>query len=170
MSRLHALFDNPAQARAALERLAADSTSADAIEIRSSVPLGHDVVPGADKFRSRAPLFAVLGGLAGGACTIALSLVAARSYEMAAGGMPTIAVPPLMIVTFEGTALGAILFTVATVLIECGLPRLFWSPDPFDEQLAEGKIVITVRGAADASREWVSAALASAVDPVPAGD
>ena len=66
-------------------------------------------------------------------------------------------------IVFEGTAVGAILFCVATVLAECGLPRLRWRPGPFDDLIAAGNIVVAVDGADDAPTDWTSAALATEV-------
>ena len=63
---LHAVFTSPAGARDALARLAADGVAAGDIEVRSSIPLDHDVRPPGAEVRSRVPYMAILGGVIGG--------------------------------------------------------------------------------------------------------
>jgi hypothetical protein len=153
---LHAAFASERDARAALDRLAADGVASGAIEVRSSIPLGEaffaDVAPPV----SRIPLFAVMGGLAGG---IAAYLVATWPPPM---GLPPVSGPPLALIVFEGLAVGAILVAVARVLWECGLLRRGPAAGPLDANLAAGAIVIAARRPAGASRDWTTGAVAVA--------
>jgi len=75
------------------------------------------------------------------------------------GGMPIVPVPTTAVITFEGLAIGAMLCTVATVLYECGLPRLSAAPGPLDHHLAAGSIILVVRSADASSQDWASDAL-----------
>ncbi len=142
----------------ALEVLAADGVAADDIEIRSMIPLGEDIVPAGTELRSRVPLLAILGGVIGGSGGYFLA-----TLPPAIGGLAAVSGPPIAVIVFEGTAVGAILFCVAAVLAECGLPRLRWKPGPFDHHVAAGYIVVAVDCADDATSDWTSAALATEV-------
>jgi len=156
--RRYAVFDTLPNVRRALERLAADGVAAGDIEIRSMIPLGEDLVPAGIKLRSRVPLLAILGGVFGGSVGYYLA-----TLPPAIGGLAAVSGPPIAVITFEGAAVGAILLCVATVLFECGLPRLRWSPGPFDHHVAAGNIVVAVAvdGDENTTSDWASAALAT---------
>lgn len=158
--RLHAVFASPSDARAALECLADAGVEPADIEVRSSVPL-HGVVPAGQRLRTRVPLTAFLGGLAGGVGFFLLASLTSQVYPLPTGGMPIVPLPPYGVVAFEGVAIGAILFTVATVLFECGLPGYGHRTGPFDGHLAVGRIVVSVGGAQPALGDWTAGALAT---------
>ena len=63
------------------------------------------------------------------------------------GGKPVLGIPPMAIIIYEGTMLGAIIFTVIGVIIESRLPRLFMGA--YDTRITEGYIGITVTADAD---------------------
>ena len=111
---------------------------------------------------------AVLGGLLGGTAAFMLTSLTSRAYPLPTGAMPI--VPPLTtaVITFEGVAIGALLCTVATVLYECGLPRLRKRPGPLDRHLAGGSIILVVRSNDVTSQEWASSALATEMQEVAA--
>ena len=70
---LHAAFDSPSDVRDALARLATAGVAARDIEVRSSIPLDHDLHPTGLEIRSRVPSMAILGGVLGGAGTLTAS-------------------------------------------------------------------------------------------------
>ena len=117
---LHAAFDSPADAQSALEQLAEDGVAANDIEVRSSIPLVHEVCPVGLEVHSRVPLMAVAGGLLGGTAAFLLVSLTSLAYPLPTGGMPIVPLPTVGVITFEGLALGAILCTVATVLCLTG--------------------------------------------------
>ena len=159
----HAVFTTGAQVREALTLLAQSGVEAADIEVRSSVPLDeHDVEPAGRAPRSRVPLMAMLGGVLGGVAAYLLVALTSRAYPLVTGGMPIVPLMSTAIIVFEVAAMGCILLTVATVLFECGLPRLAWHAGPFDAELAAGKIVVAVRG--QAGREWTAGAVAISPD------
>ena len=84
--------------------------------------------------------------LVGAACgfIVALLLTAGTqiAFPLVAGGKPLLSIPPMAIIMYEGTMLGAILFTVFGILIESRLPRLFMGA--YDTRITEGYIGITV--------------------------
>ena len=58
------------------------------------------------------------------------------------GGKPILGIPPMAIIMYEGTMLGAIIFTVIGIIFESRLPRLFMGA--YDTRITEGHIGITV--------------------------
>jgi hypothetical protein len=73
--------------------------------------------------------------------------------------MPIVALPPIGVITFEGTAIGAILCTVITVLVECGLPSLRRGAGPLDAYIAAGHVLVAARAPAGS---WTTGAVATA--------
>ena len=84
--------------------------------------------------------------LIGAACgfVVALILTAGTqlAYPLVTGGKPILGIPPMTIIIYEGSMLGAIIFTVIGILIESRLPRLFMGA--YDERVTEGYIAVTV--------------------------
>lgn len=160
MTWVHAVFATPSDARDALRKLAEEGVRADDVEVRSSAPLEElpSLVP---KHRSRVPLMAVLGGLVGGTVAFLLASLTAKAYPLPTGGMPIVPLPPSGIITFEGVAVGAILFTVATVFYEGGLLRPRSRPGRLDGHLAAGHVLVSVRADEVTSGDWASKAVAT---------
>ena len=158
----HAVFETAELASAALDRLAAEGVAPTDIEVRSSIPL-HGVAPRGSVTKSRVPLMAVLGGLAGGTGAYLLASLTAQAYPLPTGGMPIVALPPIGVITFEGTAIGAILCTVLTVLVECGLPAFRRRPGPLDAYVAAGHVLVTAKVDSGAWAEGASATATSTV-------
>ncbi len=157
----HAVFASGPQVRTALDLLVQSGGEPEDIEVRSSIPLdAHSVEPAGQRLRSRVPLMAVLGGALGGVAAYLLVALTARAYPLVTGGMPIVPLMSTAIIVFEGTAMGCILLTVATVFLECGLPRVAWRPGPFDAEIAAGKIVVAVQG--PAADQWTAGALTTA--------
>ena len=166
-SSLHAVFASSDEVRDALAILARDGVTADDIEIRSSVPLEHDLVPAGSTLISRVPWIAVLGGFLGGTLAFLLVKLTSEAYPLPTGGMPIVALPTAGVITFEGVAIGAILCTVATVFYECGLPALGRRPGPLDHHVASGNILVTARWTDGDPREWASKALETETTELP---
>jgi hypothetical protein len=59
-------------------------------------------------------------------------------------------------------AIGAVLTTVATVLIECGLPGFRKKPGPLDHHIALDHILVSVKCDEGASTAWASQAIETA--------
>ena len=165
MSWLHAAFDSVSDAQDALEQLAEAGVAASEIEVRSSIPLVHEVCPVGLEVRSRVPLMAVVGGLVGATVAFLLVSLTSQAYPLPTGGMPIVPLPTAGVITFEGLALGAILCTVATVLYESRLPRLGGRSGPLDQHLASGSIIVAAKSDAGASDAWAAKARATEVQP-----
>ena len=82
----------------------------------------------------------------GAACglTVALLLTVGTqlSYPVVTGGKPILSVPPMAIISYEGTMLGAIIFTVLGVIFESRLPRP--QMGLYDPRITEGYIGLLV--------------------------
>ena len=159
-TRLYAVFEELPQVRRALKHLGTDNAEPNNLEIRSMIPLSEDLMPNATELRSRVPLLAILGGVLGGFGAYFLG-----THVPTIGSQAAVSGPPVAVFIFEGAALGAVLFSVATVLAECDMPRLRWKPDPFDHHIAAGRIVVAVDTTEDAINDWAADAMATQVRP-----
>ena len=113
--------------------------------------------------------------LIGAACGFIIGLVLTTgtqiAYPLVTGGKPILGIPPMAIIMYEGTMLGAIIFTVIGIMFESRLPRLFMGA--YDTRITEGYIGVTVMadetrmehaesvlkgaGAEDITRGWETA-------------
>ena len=76
--------------------------------------------------------FACLGGLVGMSAGYGLAWVSEMSWEIDTGGLPVFAWWPNLIIMFELTMLGAIIATVATLVVSALLPsrgRTLYDPE-----------------------------------------
>ena len=84
--------------------------------------------------------------LIGAVCgfTIALILTAGTqlAYPVITGGKPILSIPPMAIIIYEGSMLGAIIFTIIGIIFESRLPRLFMGA--YSEKITEGHIGVSV--------------------------
>lgn len=89
--------------------------------------------------------------LIGAACGFVIGLVLTAgtqlAYPLVTGGKPILGIPPMAIIMYEGTMLGAILFTVVGIIFESRLPRLFMGA--YDTRITEGYIGVTVTTSED---------------------
>ena len=84
--------------------------------------------------------------LIGAACGFIIGLVLTTgtqlAYPLVTGGKPILSIPPMSIIIYEGTMLGAIIFTVIGIVFESRLPRLFMGA--YDTRITEGYIGVAV--------------------------
>ena len=84
--------------------------------------------------------------LVGAVCGFIIGLILTTgtqvAYPLVTGGKPILGIPPMAIIMYEGTMLGAIIFTVVGLIFESRLPRLFMGA--YDTRITEGYIGITV--------------------------
>ena len=64
------------------------------------------------------------------------------AYPLVTGGKPILSLPPMAVVSYEGTMLGAILFTVLGIIFESRLPKL--KMGLYDTRITEGYIGVLV--------------------------
>ena len=113
----------------------------------------------------RFPLF---GAAAGFTMGLGVTVATQLAFPLVTGGKPILAIPPMVIIMYELTLLGAILFTVFGIIFESRLPRLFMGA--YDTRITEGYIgvavttemerigaaedVLKAAGAEDVKRSW----------------
>jgi hypothetical protein len=90
---------------------------------------------------------ASLGGLLGLMFGTWLTRMTELAWPLQTGNMPIVAWWANLIVIFELTMLGAILATVATLLVTAGLVRR--RPPMYDPAVSEGRILVGVESARD---------------------
>ena len=87
----------------------------------------------------RWPLIGAACGFTGG---LIISAGTQMAYPLITGGKPILSIPPMAIIMYEGTMLGAIIFTIIGIIFESRLPRLFMGA--YSEKITEGHIGVTV--------------------------
>ncbi|MSQ11914.1 MAG: DUF3341 domain-containing protein [Dehalococcoidia bacterium] len=85
------------------------------------------------------PLFGALCGFTVGMLLTAGTQVA---FPLVTGGKPILSLPPMAIITYEGTMLGAVLFTIVGIIFESRLPRP--KLGLYDARITEGLIGLFV--------------------------
>ncbi|MBI4298954.1 MAG: DUF3341 domain-containing protein [Chloroflexi bacterium] len=86
--------------------------------------------------------FPLIGAACGLAVAILLTAGTQLAYPVVTGGKPILAIPAMAIICYEGTMLGAILFTVFGIIFESRLPRP--RVGIYDKRITEGYIGIVV--------------------------
>lgn len=145
------VFETRHDALLALHELEREGVPSSSITVMSSEPLHLETT---DTPKSRIAGFAIAGGLVGAAFAIVLTVWTSRRVDLVTGGMPIVATWAFGIIVFELGALGAILATLGRMLFEAQLLRRV-SPAGYDEAVAEGRIVLSVKSSDNAVRDIV---------------
>lgn len=120
---------------------------------------------GEEPERHRLYVFPFVGAACGFSVGLLLTIGTQLAYPMVTGGKPILSIPPMINVMYEGTMLGAILFTVLGILFESRLPDL--SAAPYDRRITEGYLgVLVTRADGRASAAEQALRQAGAVDVV----
>ena len=96
-------------------------------------------------------LFPFIGGILGFFGGIMVTSMTQMAYPLITGGKPILSLPPMAVVMYEGTMLGAILFTILGVLFESRLPGL--GKGVYDGRITEGYIGLVVKVPENRSEE-----------------
>ena len=149
MKVVYGLLPEPESTQRAVDSLRAAGISTGNIVILSSEPFEEYAFWQRD---SKTPMgwVAAIGGILGGASGFLLASLTQKAYPLPTGAMPILALWPSGIVTYELTMLGAILATLATLLISAGLPN--WKAKLSDPGISEGKILVGVINPSEAHR------------------
>ena len=89
----------------------------------------------------------LMGAVCGFIIGLLLTVGSQLAYPVVTGGKPILSIPPMAIILYEGTMLGAIIFTVIGIIFESRLPRLFMGA--YDTRITEGYIGVVVTVDAD---------------------
>jgi hypothetical protein len=140
MKALYNLYPDADSAKQVVDRLHAAGVADRDIFLRSSEPLGGSA------FGSRRgtglPWISAAGGVVGLGVGTWLPLATAQAWPIQTGGMPIVSWWPTLIIMFELTMLGAILATVAGLVVTAGL--VTQGPRIDEPAVANGLILVGV--------------------------
>lgn len=145
-----ALFEEVDGAAEALRRLYAAGVNEDDVHVLSGVPFPDETFK-ARPARVFLQWITLAGGFLGALAGIALAGGTALFYKIPTGHMNIVAPPPVGIITYEVTMLGAIVFTIVGLIAMLRKGR----PQVDEPRLAEGYIGVLV----PATRERQKAAV-----------
>lgn len=133
------LFHEVDQAVEALDELRGLGVADHEMEVISGLPFSHHIL-GRPERKSRLPLYALSGFVFGFVVSLLLNLGTPLLYPVTVGGFPLLSVPPTIILTFEISMLGLMVFTFFGVLWENRFPRLV--PLEYSRKISDGHIAI----------------------------
>ena len=135
------LFTDENVAADALDALKTEGYETNEYEILTGTPYPEGTFGEAEPVHKlyRWPL---IGAISGFIIGIVLTTGTQLAYPLVTGGKPILGIPPMLIITYEGTMLGAIIFTVIGIVVESRLPRIFMGA--YDTRITEGYIGVTV--------------------------
>lgn len=152
------VFDDPVKVADAIDGLRAAGFEGSAIKTYTDTPYPEGAF-GDEPENHRLYVFPFMGGLCGFSVALLITIGTQMAYPLVTGGKPILAVPPMVHVLYEGTMLGAILFTVLGIIFESRLPN--FSSAPWDPRISEGFIGLLVsraEGRADAAESAMRSA------------
>jgi hypothetical protein len=145
MKALYALYSDPDAAQRAVNALKTAGGSLGVAE-RQIVVVTAEPFDGYDfsdeHSRTRIFLLAAIGGIVGAILGYLLTRFTQLSYPLNTGGMPIVTPLTNGIIIYEMTMLGAILWTLITLLVTTGLPH--FGPSLSDPAIWHGKILVGV--------------------------
>ena len=158
VNAIYGLYATPDSAQQAVDALLGIGIKDRHIAVASSEPFENYDFTRREQ-RTRMPWLAVAGGLAGGAVAWALTSLTQKSYPLITGGMPVSPWWTNGIIIYELTMLGAILTSLAALLISARLP--VWGAQVYDRAVSDGMILVGVVNPPQTSRIKISEALSS---------
>ena len=154
--QVYALYESPIAAQRAVNGLRAAGVAERDIMVISSEPFEEYEFSHRDA-RTWLYWIAAAGGVVGVLAAYALTSATQKSWPIATGGMPIVAMWPNLIIMFELTMLGAVVATVVGLLVTAGLPAR--AAMLYDNAVAGGAILVGVENPADGSISAVERAL-----------
>ena len=133
------LFKEVDQAADAIEELRNSGVADDDMEVISGLPFSHHIL-GRPEQKSRVPLFAISGAVFGFVVSILLNLGTPLLYPVHVGGFPLLSGPPTIVLTFEISMLGLMVFTFFGFIWENQFPKL--KPMEYSPKISDGYIAI----------------------------
>jgi len=144
MSRVLGLFRDPDAVADALDALRAAGYREQDFTVLSDTPYPEGAF-GEGETRHSLYVYPLIGAICGFAVGLLVTIGTQLAYPMVTGGKPILAIPPMTIVMYGGTLLGAIVVTILGILVESRLPDL--GAAPYDPRIAEGYLGVLVNGA-----------------------
>ena len=162
MKAVYGLYPDGQSAQQAVNRLRAAGFAESQITVLSPQPM-EDYEFGRRDKATWMWWIACGGGLMGMATAFGLTWITEMSWPIDVGGLPTFAWWPNLIILFELTMLGAIVATVATLVVTARLGR---HSGLYDPAVSDGKILVGIEHPPDNIITVVETAL-GAVGEVP---
>ena len=144
------VFREPEAVAEAMDALRGAGFSGRELTVLSSTPYPEGAF-GEEPVRHRLYVFPFIGAACGFAVGLLLTIGTQLSFPLVTGGKPLLSIPPMLNVLYEGTLLGALVFTIFGVIFESRLPDL--GGTPYDPRISEGYLGVVVRAAADRHAE-----------------
>ena len=135
------LFEDPNYAAEAGDALQRANISPNDYDFLTDAPYPEGAF-GERHERHRLYVFPLLGALVGITVGIVLTSMTQLAYPLTQGGKPILSLPPMAIITYETTMLGAIIFTVLGIIFESRLPKI--KMGLYDTRITEGYIGVLV--------------------------
>jgi len=135
------LFTNEDSAADAMDAVHAAGFKENEYEILTGTPYPEGTF-GEHEPKHKLYRFPLIGASCGFIVGLLLTAGTQLAFPLVVGGKPLLSIPAMAIIMYEGTMLGAILFTVVGIVFESRLPRLFMGA--YDTRITEGYIGITV--------------------------
>ncbi len=148
MSAVYGLYPDGQSAQQAVNRLRSAGIIERDITVLSAQPMEEFEFGHRDK-ATWMWWFACLGGLIGMSAGYGLAWVSEMSWEIDTGGLPVFAWWPNLIIMFELTMLGAMIATVATLVISALLPNR--DRTLYDPEVTDGMILVGVENPPEGS-------------------
>ncbi len=140
------LFSDEDSAADALDALQAANFESNEYEVLTGTPYPDGTFGEAEPVH-KLYRFPLVGAICGFSVGLLLTVGTQLGWPMVTGGKPILSIPPMVIVMYEGTMLGAIIFTVIGIVFESRLPRLFMGA--YDDSITEGAIGVAVTTSQD---------------------
>jgi len=137
------VFGDPDTVVGAVEGLRNAGFTGSDVKVLSDTPYPEGAF-GETPERHRLYVFPFMGAICGFSVALLLTVATQLAWPMVTDGKPIIAVPPMVNIMYEGTMLGAILFTVIGIIFESRLPD--FGPTPYDPRISQGYLGLLVSG------------------------
>jgi hypothetical protein len=137
------------------------------IEVLTDTPYPEGAF-GEQHVQHRLYVFPLIGAACGFAVGLLLTIGSQIDYPLITGGKPILSIPPMFNVMYEGTMLGAIIFTVLGIIFESRLP--WFGGAPYDPRISSGMIGVLAAAAGNVDVVERIFRQAGAVDVVRAGE
>lgn len=147
MPQILGLFSTAEAAANATELLGKQGISNDHWEVLTDSPYPEGAFGEKDSHHTlfRYPL---LGALVGFTTGLLYTAGTQMAFPLATGGKPILSIPPMIIIMYELSMMGALTWTFLGIIIESRLPRLS-GVGLYDRRVTEGHVAIIVEAAQD---------------------
>lgn len=143
MKAIYGLYSDPDSAQRAVDGLRREGVGDRSITVITSQP--YEEYEFSHRYKQTWLFWiAAAGGAVGMIAGLSIALLTETSWPLVTGGMPIVAWWPNIIIMFELTMLGAILFTVVSLLVTTELPST--QSRVYDPEVSQGKIMVAVEG------------------------